>query len=168
ADIVFDQLAYGYGCNSIEAWGMGIPVISGADDWTLARMASEWPAIPFEEANERTIKDVIRQMVLSADLREDAAQRGLAHVRRYHDEEPALAKLAELYGLAIAEYRQERIPGKDANKVTFRSRSGKALEYDGTPIRFAPDGSLTTTDPYVVQHLRTLARRPVFGIEEVA
>ena len=167
ADIVFDQLAYGYGCNGIEAWCMGIPVVSGADEWTLGRMASEWPAIPFEEATERTLVDVLRTMVTSAELREDAAERGMAHVLRYHDEKPALAKLAELYAEAITTYRRARIPGKGVQPVTFRSKSGKPVHYDGMEITFT-EGLSRQTDPWVIGRLRYLAKRKSFGIEEVA
>jgi hypothetical protein len=170
ADIVFDQLLFGYGCNSIEAWGMGVPVISGADEWTLGRMAQEWPAIPFEEANERTLKDVIRAMVTSAELREDAAERGRAHVRKYHDERPALARLAELYAKAIRTYSRIRIPGKAAQHVTFRDKKGRPV-YDpttGERIQFT-DGKVTTDDTLIIERLRYLAKRPAaFGIEEVA
>ena len=42
ADIYFDQVQLGYGCNAIEAWGMGIPVVAGADDWTLDAMRREF------------------------------------------------------------------------------------------------------------------------------
>ena len=31
ADVFVDQMILGYGCNAIEAWGMGIPVIAGVD-----------------------------------------------------------------------------------------------------------------------------------------
>lgn len=171
ADIVFDQLAYGYGCNSIEAWCMGKPVVSGADEWTLGRMAQEWPAVPFEEATERTLVDVLRAMVTSVDLREDAAERGLAHVRKYHDERPALARLAELYAKAIRAYNRERIPGKGAESVTFRKSGGRLVPRDdttGEPIAFT-DGVMQTDDPFVIARLRVLAKRKAaFGIEEVA
>lgn len=168
ADIVYDQIDYGYGCNAVEAWGMGIPVIAGADDWTLERMANQWPAVPFEEANERTLKDVIRAMVESQDLREDAAQRGLAHVRRYHDEAPALAILADLYAKAIKRYTRARIPGKSASHVTFRKTRGGQVYYEDTPIPFR-DGTFTTDDALLIDRLRVLAQRPLrFGIEEVA
>lgn len=103
ADIYFDQVILGYGCNAIEAWGMGIPVIAGADEWTLARMRHEFNGdLPFYEATPDTIVDSIRAMVESKSLRFDYAVKGLAHVRRFHDERPALTKLVELYVRAMA------------------------------------------------------------------
>lgn len=167
ADIVYDQLLYGYGCNSIEAWAMGKPVISGADEWTLGRMASMWSAVPFEEATDTTLKDVLRAMVKLSDLREDAAERGLAHVRTYHDEKPALEKLAELYAKAIRTFSRPRIYAK-SESTTFRQKGRKAVYFEDTQIPFT-DGEITTDDPMVIARLRTLAKRPrAFGIEEVA
>jgi hypothetical protein len=106
-------------------------------------------------------------MVKSSDLREDAAMRGLNHVRTYHDEKPALAKLVELYFDAIKTYHRERIPGKGP-AATFRSRGHRPVYLDDNPITFQ-DGTLQTDDPHVIARLRNLAKRPAFGItEEVA
>ena len=166
ADIVFDQLMFGYGCNSIEAWCMGIPVVSGADGWTTKRMLSEWDGLPFYEANEKTLKGAIRQMVESADLRAEFAAAGHAHVRKYHDEKPALARLAELYAMAIRKYLTPRIPGK-GETVTFRRKGNRTIYVGDDPVEFS-EGQLRTDDPYVIDRLRTLAKRTSFGIEEVA
>lgn len=102
ADIYFDQVILGYGCNAIEAWGMGLPVIAGADEWTLAQMHKEYNGPPpFYPATVETIADAIRALAKSSDLRKEWAAKGMAHIRRFHDEKPALARLAELYAEAI-------------------------------------------------------------------
>ncbi len=164
ADIVYDQLSFGYGCTSIEAWALGKPVISGADDWTLDRMARTWPSIPFEEATEATLKDVIKRMVQSEALREDAAQRGLQHVLRYHDELPALERLAELYHEAINIKIKPRIPGK---AVTFHSTTRRQVFVEDHVVRFVK-GVAVVTDEDVVTGLRKYVKqRPLFGIKEV-
>jgi len=170
ADIVFDQLMWGYGCNGIEAWAMGKPVVAGADDWTLAEMERRWGSFPFAVADPESLADVLRQMVERHDMRAYYAEHGLAHVRKYHDEAPALVILAELYQKAIRRYRRERIPGKaPADPVMFR-QDGARKVYDpetGEPIPFE-NGQIVTDDPYVIDRLRHLARRRAFGIEEVA
>lgn len=114
ADVYFDQVILGYGCNAIEAWGMGIPVIAGADPWTLARMRQEFRgpgnplgALPFYEATPETIAQSIRAMMKS-NVRAEYAERGMAHVRRFHDEKPALEKLVELYARAMTERKALR------------------------------------------------------------
>jgi len=164
ADIVYDQLMFGYGCNSVEAWAMGKPVIAGADDWTLRRMRSLWGGLPFQPATSHSLKGVIRKMVQSADMRDEAAQRGVAHVLKYHDELPALEILAQLYRDAITLRHKPRIHGKG---VLFQSRK-RALMVDGQRIEFN-GGQAVVTDEVVVERLRrTIKQRPLFGVEEVA
>ena len=168
ADIVFDQLAFGYGCNAVEAWGMGIPVIAGAEDpWVIQRMSDLWGYVPFYEAGAASLKASVKRMVESADLRARAAEEGLNHVRTYHDEKPALAILADLYEQAIRRYHRVRIPGKAPNPATFKQAGARKVYLEGETIPFK-DGQLTTDDPYLIDRLRHLARRRAFGIEEVA
>lgn len=165
ADIVYDQIMFGYGCNAVEAWGMGIPVISGADEWTTKRMRELWGGLPYEHATATTLKKVLKRLVLSADARAEAAARGMAHARKYHDERPALTILAELYHDAIAAKTRTRIEGKG---VTFASKRHKVMTVDGIRVDFTK-GTATVTDQDVVQRLRLKAKtRPMFGIEEVA
>jgi hypothetical protein len=112
ADIYFDQVGLGYGCNAVEAWGMGIPVIAGADLWTLAQMRKVWNTgdLPFYRATADSIVDALREMVEVADLRAEYSVKGLAHVNKYHAEKPALARLAELYGMAIRKMQAAPLP----------------------------------------------------------
>lgn len=165
ADILFDQIAFGYGCNAVEAWGMGIPVISGGDEWTEAEMVRRWGALPYKQATEATLKDVIVEM-LQPNARQEYAERGLAHVRAYHDEKPALAILADLYAKAIRGF--DTPVRKPVPAVTFRNTSGKHV-YDvlGKKLEWT-DGLTQVTDPLMVDRLRALAqRRPAYGISEV-
>ena len=163
ADIYFDQVILGYGCNAVEAWGMGIPVIAGAQPWTLGKMTEMWGGLPFYEATEQTIVDAIRMLVQSADLRAEYAEKGMAHVRKYHDEKPALERLVELYAETLkgVETRRAQIPA-----VTFHSTYHKPITVRGEAITFK-DGVVTTTDPDVIARLRYLATRPRFGVTEV-
>jgi hypothetical protein len=163
ADIVFDQLTWGYGCNAIEAWGMGIPVISGSDEWTARRMRDEFGGtLPFAVASEDTLVEVIAAMVESADMRAEYAERGYDHVLEYHDEQPALARLAELYhdALGLWEWSRASVPA-----VTFRNTGERPVRAAGETI---VPGLNEVTDPDVIKRLRYLSRRSVFAIEEVA
>lgn len=170
ADILYDQMAFGYGCNAVEAWGMGIPVVAGADDpWVLEQMEARWtPGIPFVTADPSSLKSVLRRLVESADLRRYWADVGLAHVRKYHDEKPALTVLVELYHKAITRYAGRRIPSKLPSPVTFTQR-GRRPVYDdeGRQIAFV-DGRIETDDGNLVDRLRKFAERPMaFGITEM-
>lgn len=122
ADILVDQLALGYGCNAIEAWGLGLPVVSGLDPVAAAAVNHPLPSttrdrmlrefggsMPFYEATAGTIVDALRQMVLSAELRAEWAGIGRLHVERFHAERFALDRLLDLYELAIAGQRREAV-----------------------------------------------------------
>lgn len=161
ADIVYDQLAYGYGCNSIEAWGMGVPVIAGADDWTLDRMHQEFNGeLPFALATDKTLGKVLTALVESSDMRAEYGDRGYTHALTYHDELPALERLARLYALSIDSYQG---PRAQVDPVKFVN--------EGAPIRAhgqtIDSGVVVVTDPWVIDRLRYLSRRPSFGITEV-
>jgi glycosyltransferase involved in cell wall biosynthesis len=163
ADVVFDQTLWGYGCNAVEAWAMGVPVVAGADDYTLGRMRKEFGELPFYLTTDDSIADSLSELYESKDLRAEYAEKGLAHVRRYHDEKPALERLAELYGLAIKTYTAAYTSAADA--VRFRN-AGSTIRIDGQVI---PRGEMETTDPIVISRLRALAkRRQRFRVEEVA
>lgn len=117
SDIFVDQLLLGYGCNAIEAWGMGLPVVAGLDPAraaevnhpipasTRARMLREFGSLPFYEATEATVVDALRRLVQSSDLRAEWALRGMAHVDRFHAQLPALERLVHVYQRAIAAKR---------------------------------------------------------------
>lgn len=98
-DVYFDQVTLGYGCNAIEAWGMGIPVIAGAARSTLDRMRSTFGKIPFLEASPSvaSIAGSIEAMATNARFREIEAEVGLDHVRRWHDGRETVARLTPIY-----------------------------------------------------------------------
>lgn len=166
ADILFDQTMFGYGCNAVEAWGMEIPVIAGADPWTIAAMTRTFGRIPFSVASDASILDVVRQMATSKDARDEMAEVGFAHVKRWHDELPVLEKLAELYALTIETYHTRHASAAEA--VRFRNSGRRTIRLDGMPV-MAPESDISTDDPAVIHRLRYFAKeRPRFGIEEVA
>ena len=163
ADIVFDQVLFGYGCNAIEAWALGTPVIAGADDWTLAAMKKAWKSLPFYLATEDTIADSIRKLAKSKDLRAKWADRGMAHIRKFHDEKPALERLAELYAITLSTYQRPYASAAEA----VRFRSDRTIRMDNRVI--AQPGVTTTDDTAVIARLRYFAKnRPAWGVEEVA
>jgi hypothetical protein len=164
ADIVFDQTMFGYGCNGVEAWAMGIPVIAGADEATLYAMRRRFypHPLPFYQATDATIIDAIRALATSADLRAEYGERGHEHVLRWHDERPALAKLAELYALTMQTFHAKAPTASEA--VRFRTR--RTVRIDDVTF---PKGDIETDDPDVINRLRHFAqKRPLFGVEELA
>jgi hypothetical protein len=170
ADIYFDQVKLGYGCNAIEAWGMGIPVIAGAGPKILDRMRSEWKTktLPFYTATEDTIADAIRALA-DPKTRTTYAQRGMRHVRKYHDELPALIRLAGFYHRAMYEPAEER--GRFALPrqlpVTFRSTEPQII-IGNRRCTFVNE-EFTTDNPHLIRRLRKMAlAHPRYRLEEVA
>jgi glycosyltransferase involved in cell wall biosynthesis len=97
ADIYFDQVILGYGNNAIESWGMGIPVIAGAQPATLAEMERRFGDLPFYTTTPDSIYDSLKALVSTPSLRDEYGQRGLEHVRRWHDEAKGVEQLKDLY-----------------------------------------------------------------------
>jgi hypothetical protein len=113
ADVFVDQLVLGYGCNAIEAWGMGLPVIAGVDPEhaqalirqsipaeTRGVMLKLWGVLPFMEATESTLEQALVAMS-DAGVRQQWADIGTRHFNRWHTEEAVAPVLRGLYTGAI-------------------------------------------------------------------
>lgn len=101
ADIYYDQLELGYGCNAVEAWGMGMPVVAGsADPVVLALMEERWGRLPFYSTQPPGLEEVLERLVRSAAARAEYAQLGAEHFARWHDERVVTPMFEELYAAA--------------------------------------------------------------------
>jgi len=107
ADIYFDQIILGYGCNALEAWAMGIPVIAGAQDETLDEMERRFGHLPFLHATEDTIYDALKELVESPELRAQYGKIGQDYVRRYHDYPVVVEQLKRIYRKALGQTQEE-------------------------------------------------------------
>lgn len=104
ADIVIDQFNLGYGCNSIEAWAMGIPVVAGTTSQvTRDRMLSILGELPFYEASEDTLYDRLRELVADKELRVKWGRKGLAYARRWHDDKAIVPRMETVYDQAAVQ-----------------------------------------------------------------
>lgn len=83
-DVFLDQLILGYGNNAVEAWALGLPVICSASEAVLARMRQEYGGeLPFYPASIPELgADIAR--FLDPAVRAEWAERGRAHVDRFH------------------------------------------------------------------------------------
>lgn len=164
ADVYFDQVKLGYGCNAIESWAMNVPVIAGADELTLNAMRKTFDGtLPFYVASEDTIADALTAM-LSKRTRTKYAKLGLAHVRRWHDELPALTRLAELYSKTIS-VELDTHAVVEYGVARFNANVPQ-VHVAGQFVTFV-DGVFETTNPYLATRLRQLSqRKPQFGITE--
>jgi hypothetical protein len=103
ADIVVDELTYGYGLNALEAWGLGVPVVSGiADDAVRSAMLAEFQELPFVEATAASLVEVVEGLVTDPAARSAAAVRGFRHASRFHRPAEVARRAILAYGLAAA------------------------------------------------------------------
>lgn len=95
-DIFFDQTAYGYGGNAIEAWAMGIPVICGAPEPTLTEYERRFGRLPFVLADPSTIYEALCALLNPAD-RTLWGVTGRRHVETYHSQLAGVERLTDIY-----------------------------------------------------------------------
>ena len=113
ADVFVDQLLLGYGCNAIEAYGMGIPVIAGVDVERTPKlihqeipantrevMQEKWGRFPFMEATEQTLHSALLKMA-DPKVRAYWSGRGKAHFNRHHAIHAVVPVLEQKYREAI-------------------------------------------------------------------
>lgn len=99
-DVYFDQVLLGYGNNAIESWGMGIPVVAGAQPDTLAEYERRFGSIPFPVADEGSIYQALRGLA-DPGVREWWRHRGLEHVQQWHAEKRVVEQLQSVYRRAM-------------------------------------------------------------------
>lgn len=123
-DIFIDQITLGYGNNAVEAWAMGIPVVSGfaepADRAAFVEQTGiDGDAMPFHEATAVNLVARIEQLVVDAELRAEVGRRGRAYAEAFHDERAIVERLKVLYidaakkpshgAAAVRLYEDERV-----------------------------------------------------------
>lgn len=95
-DIWYDQVAFGYGGNGIEAMAMGIPVVCGAPDPTLAEYERRFGALPFVLADAGTIYDALAHL-MDPEVRSEYGLRGMAHAEAFHSYAAVADRLEPIY-----------------------------------------------------------------------
>jgi hypothetical protein len=102
ADIFYDQLHIGYALSGIEAMAMGIPVVSGAFDFTILNlMQYTFGYLPFYLTDQSRLRSRIEDMMNDERLRRDFGEMGRYHVSKWHDEAKVAAQLVQIYERAI-------------------------------------------------------------------
>lgn len=105
ADIYIDELTLGYGANALECWAMGVPVVSGAEPRLYASLVQRFGDVPFVQADEESLERTVEALIVSAELRQVAAQRGRRFVERYHSHQVVVDLATAYYRHVMA--RQE-------------------------------------------------------------
>lgn len=103
----FDQLLFGFGLSALEAWAMGLPVMTGCvDRGTIQAMLDHWGRIPFIEVRTQgDIADNANRLAVDPAYHDHWARVGNDFVREFHDERVVVEKLKALWGQTIDSYR---------------------------------------------------------------
>lgn len=101
ADIVLDSFGVGYGITTIEAWGMGIPVVHGASAQTQQAVLDSIGYSPYYHVTPETTGAGITDMVCDEDVRKQYAELGWQAVNDFHAESEVVRRLLDIYERAI-------------------------------------------------------------------
>ncbi len=95
SDVVVDQLVIGgIGSVSMEAMSYGKPVVG----YLLQEVIDKHcPDLPLCNATIDTVKDVLRELIVSKELREEKGRAGLAYIHKYYNKEKMVNDMIELY-----------------------------------------------------------------------
>ncbi len=95
ADIVVDQLRSGsYGSTAVECMSLGRPVITYLREDVKKCLP---PDVPVIEANEKTVKEVLRDLIANPDKRKETGEKSRNYAVRMHDTLSVARRLEEVY-----------------------------------------------------------------------
>lgn len=101
ADLLFDSFDIGYGMTSVEAFAMGIPVISGGDELTLRQIEHHLGFVPFMQATHDSIGAVLDEAVRDWNVRTHYAALGEQVAWDFHAEAKVVQRLRSIYQRAM-------------------------------------------------------------------
>lgn len=86
ADIIYDQLLLQHGSNGLEGMSMSIPIVAGCIGAknTPERIRNICGKLPFVEATEETLYNVLEQLILDEGMRKEYGKIGLDYVKKWH------------------------------------------------------------------------------------
>lgn len=137
ADVVIDQFRIGwYGVLAVEAMAMGKPVVAYIRDdlWQ--------PDLPIINANRDNLAEKLKEIILSASMRQEAGQKARAYYERVHAPRQVAQQLVDIYRSPEQPFDLQ-IAAKYLDDVgNWQARlSGKMVAFDAlrdTMQRFGP------------------------------
>jgi len=171
ADIVIDQVRIGwYGVLAVEAMALGKPVMSYIREDLLSSLPSP---LPLAATSPVTLKDDLRKLLNSYQLRRELATRGRAYVEEVHGSDRVAAQYRDLYESVMKDSRPIDIAGTipflrhQADQVhRLLRQAAKQAQRDAasgiwgakTPIKLAKTGKVTAP----IKLVKTV-KRPSIG-----
>jgi len=138
AHVLVDQFDTGIGCNAVEAWLMGIPVVAGCTDAHAAEFEREVGYVPFTrvsaryEGNDTHVNaGELRRVLLrlKGDVGFYAAEvaRGARYVKTFHTPGAVAARAVALYEEALGNAPAQPEPQPEPVELADVGRAGMVL-----------------------------------------
>lgn len=100
AHVLIDQVgprALGYGCNAVEAWALGMPVISDGPDTVCEALEKRAGALPFYRASTaEQIRSAVERLRDEPSFFAEWSDWGRTYLRRWHDPSSIANQFAEI------------------------------------------------------------------------
>jgi hypothetical protein len=173
--LTIDQFRLGYGCNAIEAWMMGQPVVAGAPKEILDKIARTAGYLPFVHVDEAAapIRAMIERLRDDGAFYAEAQRLGSTYVSRFHSMPVVANKALEFYREAMETFRSRDIvyayydisPASSANTeigVEYIGDSTGSVQFDvnGHIYRFSRLQSVKRVARADADRLLTMRDRP--------
>ena len=109
AHLYVDQFRAGYGVSALEAWALGMPVMSGTQPLQAGPRAKKPPSreeilaqfeknaggLPFYDVTPETLRDAVKAFARDDDLYHHWLSRGVQFVDKFHSPEAVVERLVE-------------------------------------------------------------------------
>lgn len=107
ADVLIDQLGFGYGLSGLEAMAMGMPIVGGtAVEGLESRILAEVGYLPYHRATPSTLRvDLVP--LQDPSFRAEVAERGRQYVHDFHSQQVIVDRLKRAYAEAVDRYEPE-------------------------------------------------------------
>jgi hypothetical protein len=101
AHLVVDQFELGYGCNAIEAWAMGLPVISDGTSNVLSAIKEQFGYLPFVPPSP-SLETMLEMMRDDVGFYNNWAEVGRNHYLKHHSPEATSRAAVGFYEQALS------------------------------------------------------------------
>jgi hypothetical protein len=124
--VLVDQFEWGYGCNAIEAWAYGMPVISNAIGRNERAFDSLFGYFPFLRATPDSLVEAIKRLRDPITYQQFQGI-GIGHYQRYHNPKATAGIACEFYERVRREYAAHHTQALDLPKGAKVGSAGLVL-----------------------------------------
>jgi len=121
AHVLVDQFDLGYGCNAVEAWALGIPVVGNARPDILAAMRQVIGYVPFTVTPLDRLAEVVLELTHNPDFYAYELARGKHCYKAHHSLESVARRALGYYKQALEQFasrgQTKGLPGQEGMEL---------------------------------------------------